>query len=50
MLIMPSFSVFDSKGREFYGSKQIKVIKYQKPQNFNFLILSSGYLVGFGPK
>jgi hypothetical protein len=31
MLIMSSFLVFDSKGGEFYGPKQTKVIKYQKP-------------------
>jgi hypothetical protein len=41
MLIMSSFSVFDSKGGEFYGPKQTKVIKYQKPLFFD---LTSGFL------
>jgi hypothetical protein len=37
MLIMSSFSVFDSKGGEFYEPKQIKVIKYQNHLILNFL-------------
>jgi hypothetical protein len=35
-LIISSFSVFDSKGRELYGPKQTKVIKYQKPPILKF--------------
>jgi hypothetical protein len=50
MLIMSSFLVFDSKEGEFCEPKKNKVIKYQKTTNFQILILSCGYLVGFGPK
>jgi hypothetical protein len=44
---MSSFSMCDSEGGEFYGSKQTKVIKYQKPTNFNYFILSISYLCCF---
>jgi hypothetical protein len=47
---MSSFSLFDSKGGEFYGPKKTKVIKYQNhPLKFLwpfiwFIILSCGCL------
>jgi hypothetical protein len=51
--IMSSFSVFDSKWGQFYGPKQLEYIKYQEPQKttiFLKMVLSIGYLVGFGLK
>jgi hypothetical protein len=45
MLLMSSFSVFDSKGGEVLGTKATKIISRTKHHQFNFFYLASG----FGP-
>jgi hypothetical protein len=44
MLIMSSFSMFDSKGGEFCGPKQTKVYQIIKTTNFKNLMPTSGFL------
>jgi hypothetical protein len=50
MLSMSSFSVFDSKGGDFFGPKQTKVYQMPKTTKFKILIFQVVCYNGFDSK